>query len=153
MKVNTTLSSCALLARQRAPAQPRTHFSPPVIPARGPIKSGTAVSSPSRKTLVPQACPTVGSYGTNFRCSRTQHKQFRVSGGEARPKPGKQPVPCQLGHRCLPKRGAIQTPDQPVVILLSLVLMVVPGPDNCTSCIVKSFRSRSSFVSSRLRTP
>ena len=28
-------------------------------------------------------------------------------------------MPCQLGHRCLPKRGAIHTLDQPVFILLS----------------------------------
>ena len=30
-----------------------------------------------------------------------------------------QSVPCQLGHRCLPKRGATRTLDQPVFILLS----------------------------------
>jgi len=30
-----------------------------------------------------------------------------------------QPVPCQLGRRCLPNIGAIHTLDQPVFILLS----------------------------------
>jgi len=30
-----------------------------------------------------------------------------------------QPVPFQLVHRCLPKRGAIHALDQPVFILLS----------------------------------
>ena len=29
-------------------------------------------------------------------------------------------MPCQLGHRCLPKGGAIHTLDQPVLILLSV---------------------------------
>jgi hypothetical protein len=32
-----------------------------------------------------------------------------------------QPVSCQLGHRCLPTRGAIHILNQPVVILLSAV--------------------------------
>ena len=33
-----------------------------------------------------------------------------------------QPVPCQLGHCCLPERGAIHTLDQRVFIQLSFLL-------------------------------
>jgi len=41
---------------------------------------------------------------------------------------GESRVPFQLGHRCMPKRGAIHTLDQPAFILLSPPLGVLRTP-------------------------